>query len=141
MNKGIEILLERMKSNPEEFVPDYDGGTTKWGNFMQRYRPFLSKEDLEIFDAKHRETVFEYMQGEFTQAVMKELLNPNPYTVIGTTLGALQPYTATAHLSSSGNLTTNSITLGNTTLQEEKLKQILEQHDLALKHKKRAIPR
>jgi hypothetical protein len=145
MNKGIEILLERMKSNPEEFVPKYDGGTTKWGSFMQRYRAFLSEEDLEIFDAKHRETVFEYMQGEFTQAVMKELLDPKPsedywadsvmQTKGITSAGTWANTTATATINA------NSLTLGSTTLREEKLKQILEQHDLALKHKKRAIPR
>lgn len=140
MNKGLEILLARMESNPEEFVPQYEGGTTKWNSIMASYRGFLNKEDLEVFDAKQKETVFSHMQEKFTQVVMEELLDPksetNPYLVQpsvtlsgGTTLGAYVN-TATATFSASGNLTTNSITLGDTTLSEAGLRQMLATHKL-----------
>lgn len=76
MNEGVKILLERMKTNPEEFIAESNYGATKWGTLLQEYRPYLDKEDLEVFDAAHKETIFVIMKQRFTEAVMKELLAP-----------------------------------------------------------------
>jgi hypothetical protein len=133
MNKGIEILLERMKSNPEEFVPEYEGGTTKWNSIMASYRGFLNKEELEVFDEAHKKMVFNHMQEKFTQVVMKELLDPkplaNPYTVSpSVTLSGGTTPAVWANTTSTGQVTlpNGSITLGKTTLQEQQLQQLLE---------------
>lgn len=139
MNEGVKIILERMKTNPEEFVPDYDGGTTKWNGIIGRYHNFLTKEESEAIVEAQRATVNEIMRERFTSAVMEELLAPkleeqltlNPYLtqpsatrLAGTTLGAYSNTTATATLSANGNLTTNSLTLGNQTLDEATIKHM-----------------
>jgi murein tripeptide amidase MpaA len=40
MNKGVEILLERMESNPDEFTNEYSANTTiadrKWGDIAEK---------------------------------------------------------------------------------------------------------
>jgi hypothetical protein len=127
MNKGIEILLERMKSNPEEFEYRIDMDCDKWTNLFRDYESVLEPEDVEAYKSARRKM----LQDKFTSEVMRELLDPKPLELedvikqyratgissVGTTLGAYSN-TATATLSASGNLTTNSITLGNQTLDE-----------------------
>lgn len=76
MNEGVKILLERMKTNPEEFVPEYDGGVTKWGSVIGHYRTYLEAEDNKALEDAWRRTVAVAMQEKFTAAVMKELLAP-----------------------------------------------------------------
>lgn len=83
MNEGVKILLERMKTNPEEFIAESNYGATKWGTLLQEYRPYLDKEDLEVFDAAHKETIFVIMKQRFTEAVMKELLAPEEDDSLG----------------------------------------------------------
>lgn len=76
MNDGVAMLLERMKTNPEEFVDSMYNGESKWGRLMTEYRNYLPKEDLEAFDAGHREAIFRHMQQRFTEKVMEELIDP-----------------------------------------------------------------
>ena len=76
MNDGVAMLLERMKTNPEEFVDSMSNGENKWGRLMNEYRKYLSKEDLEAFDEGHREAIFQHMQQRFTEKVMEELIDP-----------------------------------------------------------------
>jgi hypothetical protein len=137
MNRGIEILLERMKSNPEEFVPDYDGGSTKWNSLISRYHGFLTKEELEAFSNTQKIIVTEAMRERLTQEVMKEILDPKPDEGqermrigigstgigVGTTLGAWGAGTATA------TFTKPSLTIGDTTISEYELKQMLATHN------------
>jgi len=76
MNEGVKILLERMKTHPEEFVPKYDGGVTKWGSVIGQYKTYLTKEDYKALDDAWKETVVTAMQDEFTQVVLEELVDP-----------------------------------------------------------------
>jgi hypothetical protein len=69
MNAGIQILIERMKTNPEEFLsPQYEG-SVKWGVIVDTYWEFFSEEDkaayMQARDAR--------LQDEFTEVVMKKL--------------------------------------------------------------------
>ena len=82
MNKGVQILLERIKSNPEEFTPDIAGSyPMKWRLVLRqiesrangeapRYLDFLS--DAEI------DELWRAMRGvrgdQFTKEVMNTLL-------------------------------------------------------------------
>jgi hypothetical protein len=66
MNEGVKILLERIKTNPEEFTEG------KWHSLIQSHRMFLNKEDCEALD----EAINKLMQQRFTERVMKELLAP-----------------------------------------------------------------
>ena len=80
MNEGVQILIERMKTHPEEFVPEYDGGVTKWGNAIGQYRTYLTAEDNKALDDAWKETVVIAMQEKFTQRVMEELVDPKSQT-------------------------------------------------------------
>ena len=91
MNKGVQILLERMESNPEEFIPHLNGHyPSKWKWILERidsryssihragkndieYIPELSflsdAEVLAIYDTMQR------IRGDlFTKQVMDTLL-------------------------------------------------------------------
>jgi hypothetical protein len=74
MNEGVKILLERMKTNPEEFT---DGG--KWASLLNRYKDFLDKEDCKAITDK----INTLMQQRFTEDVMKELLAPEEDDSLG----------------------------------------------------------
>jgi hypothetical protein len=84
MNKGVQILLERMSSNPDEFVPDIMGKyPPKWRNIIlsvdMRVKggkdyadqlPFLNDKEIKALWQKMQE-----LQGElFTKKVMNTLL-------------------------------------------------------------------
>lgn len=84
MNKGVQILLERMNSNPDEFIPDLLGQyPPKWRNILMavecrviKYKdhktelPFLSDNEIKALWEK-----MQNLQGElFTQQVMDTLL-------------------------------------------------------------------
>jgi hypothetical protein len=70
MNDGVALLLERMKTNPEEFAGD---SPTKWKNLVDNYRRYLKKEDLVLLDNGMKEL----MQQRFTEKVMEELIDPD----------------------------------------------------------------
>ena len=69
MNTGIQILIERMKTNPEEFATPQHGGSAKWENIVRDYYEFLEEEDKAAYQQARRELV----QGELTEVVMKKL--------------------------------------------------------------------
>jgi hypothetical protein len=84
MNQGVQILLERMRSNPDEFIPTVHGYyPKKWqdillavqmraegGKDYQDQLPFLSNEEVKaLWDG------IQQLQGElFTKKVMNTLL-------------------------------------------------------------------
>jgi hypothetical protein len=69
MNEGVQILLERMKTNPEEFNLENGFNTSsKWGRLIADYHP----EDLEML----KEAINKLHQQTFTEKVMKELMAP-----------------------------------------------------------------
>jgi hypothetical protein len=67
MNEGVKILLERMKTNPDEFL---DRG--KWKNLIEGYASYLNPDDYKLI----REELNKLHQQRFTEQVMKELLAP-----------------------------------------------------------------
>ena len=74
MNDGMKIILERMKTHPEEFKDDnkpfaYDG---KWIGLVSEYENNLPEEDMKAF----KKAIDEMRQEEFTAKVMEELLDP-----------------------------------------------------------------
>ena len=85
MIEGLKILLERMKTHPEEFLDDSDGyvGSSKWGKLMHKYNKVLTKEEIKAFnDALH-----ELHRQQFTAEVLESLiskpveLDPETYTI------------------------------------------------------------
>ena len=84
MNKGVQILLERMSSNPDEFIPTLrDGYPAKWRDILlsvemringgKEYKdqlPFLSDKEIKALWEK-----MQSLQGDlFTVRVMDTLL-------------------------------------------------------------------
>ncbi len=84
MNKGVQILLERMESNPQEFIPTLrDGYPAKWRDILlsiemrvnggKEYKsqlPFLNDKEIKALWEK-----MQSLQGElFTKRVMDTLL-------------------------------------------------------------------
>lgn len=65
MNKGIEILLARMESNPDEFM----GVNNKWSNLIESHEDYMTDEDRRALFAK----LHALRMDRFTEHVMKEL--------------------------------------------------------------------
>jgi hypothetical protein len=89
MNKGVQILLERMNSNPDEFIPDLLGQyPPKWRDILMAVEcravrnkefkdqlPFLNDNEIKALWQK-----MQGLQGElFTQQVMDTLLRDAEY--------------------------------------------------------------
>jgi hypothetical protein len=122
MNDGMKIILERLKTHPEEFGDDSNpfASEGKWTKLIHQYQHNLPKEDVDAF----KQAIDEIRQAEFTAKVMEELLDPkleeqltlSPFTTkrpnatlsAGTTLGA---YANTA-------VGTTTVTLDDTRLHE-----------------------
>jgi hypothetical protein len=84
MNEGVKILLERMKTNPEEFTAGEDrpyifGNGSKWGSLIMQYRDYLNEEDKKMLE----DALNKINQQAFTEAVMKELLAPEEDDSLG----------------------------------------------------------
>lgn len=84
MNKGVQILLERMSSNPDEFIPTLrDGYPAKWRDILLSIEMRTNggkdyKDQLSFLNDKEVKALWEKMQslqGElFTKRVMDTLL-------------------------------------------------------------------
>jgi hypothetical protein len=84
LNKGVQILLERMSSNPDEFIPDLRNGyPPKWRDILLSVEMRTNggkdyKDQLPFLTDKEIKAVWEKMQslqGDlFTKRVMNTLL-------------------------------------------------------------------
>jgi hypothetical protein len=66
MLTGVEILLERMKTNPEEFV---EGGYSKWSRVLDTGWAVMTEDEREALQAGMNEAKRDHFNGE----VMKVL--------------------------------------------------------------------
>ena len=66
MNKGVEILLARMDTNPEEFE-----NTGRWIDLYNQFKKYMSEEEQDAVMNKLKEL----KMAQFEQAVVKRLLN------------------------------------------------------------------
>jgi hypothetical protein len=77
MNEGVRMLVKRIESDPQEFE---DGSLTKWGRvlggFPERYRDILTKDEIEIIEAKLKEA----QRTNFTSLVMRVLTGTDEYS-------------------------------------------------------------
>jgi len=71
MNDGVAMLLERMKTNPEEFVIE-EGVVGKWDILIRSYEAVLDPEDIALF----KQARGKLLQQRFTEKVMEELIDP-----------------------------------------------------------------
>jgi len=61
MLAGVEILLERMKTNPEEFI---EGGMTKWSRVIDRAWEVLGEEERNALQDAIRSAKRDHFSGE-----------------------------------------------------------------------------
>ena len=125
MNEGIRLLLERMKTNPEEFEIE-DGAlysSSKWGKLVHdalRDEVFSEGERSAV-----REAFCQVRRNNFTSDVLRALT-----TTAEDFSSRTITYKPAMTLSSSGSLglgigtVTPSLQLGSTTLNEADLKRI-----------------
>lgn len=127
MIEGLKILLERMKTHPEEFLDDRDDyvGSSKWGKLIHRYNKVLTKEEIKAFnDALH-----ELHRQQFTAEVLESLvskpveLDPDTYTIKTTGRGG---WHSPALLSDNYATTTAKLAVEIQKEQMEQLKQIMK---------------
>ena len=126
MNKGVQILLERMQSNPEEFIPDWRGDyPPKWKRKLDAVArrvihihsslknkddyypelPFLSdNEILELWNAMQN-----ILASRFTEEVMATLLEDADDNVSSyTELSSLSSQVLSGSSKPTGNITLSS---------------------------------
>ena len=145
MNDGMKIILERMKTHPEEFKKTDKNPflhNNKWLGLVSEYGDNLPEEDMEAF----KEALNVMKQEEFTAKVMEELLDPKSDQLeldlksampsVGQTLAS--SITNAKSWVTAGVLTsnTNSLTLGSTTIDESHLEH-MKAHVEALQVKDR----
>lgn len=125
MNKGVEILIERMRSNPEDFAPD-----GRFGDTARRIREGITGEDTNkmpwftrhLLTANEWEALktayVEMSRDRFTQSVMKNLLKEKEepqkmYPDIAYTSPNLGLSTGTTGASIIANSNAGTLTLNN----------------------------
>ena len=82
MNKGVQILLERIKSNPEEFTPDIAGSyPTKWRHVLRQIEARANGEVPKYLDFLPDAEIDELWRAmravrgdQFTKEIMNTLL-------------------------------------------------------------------
>ena len=104
MNTGIRILIERMKTNPEEWVMMRTVGRRgRWEEVVARYWEYMTEEDQQAYtEARHS-----LIRDDFTEQVMKELAGANENNDTGLTSAALGSTNITPFL---GTVRINTIT-------------------------------
>ena len=126
MNRGIELLLARMKSNPDEFEPSaYNvSAGSMWDNLVHDWRHCLTEEEL----ATYKTALNEVHRELFAQKVMKHILTAGEtYGVVETPMR--QPYQHpynTSITSAQGAFTANNIKVGSQTIDDQMIAQMKE---------------
>lgn len=72
MNDGVALLLERMKTHPEEFIAPRNTGESKWGYLIESYKSSLDVEDQQAIEEGYKKI----HQQQFTEKVLEELVDP-----------------------------------------------------------------
>jgi hypothetical protein len=73
MNAGVEIILERIKTHPEEFCIKGGGklANGKWSRVLENYGGHLEQEDINALN----EAIDKIQQEYFTEEVMTILID------------------------------------------------------------------
>ena len=82
MLTGVEILLERMKTNPEEFI---EGDASKWSRVMGRGWDIFTEEERTALQDAMNEAKREHFNGEVMRVLAQghDELDLDPYLVKG----------------------------------------------------------
>ena len=72
MNTGVELLLKRMETHPEEFIVRINHGTSQWGMLIQQFINHLDEEDRNALEAGTRKCYQEVFTGKVMQSLAGE---------------------------------------------------------------------
>jgi hypothetical protein len=128
MNEGVKIILERLKTNPEDFVlKNPYSQTTKWSNLLSEAltAEFLSEEEKKEL----QEEVYKSNRDSFTARVMQTLLVQDEPSDLGKLYHMVQNATVTGGqtlVGSSGNAMWGTSSLEHTALHIEALQKLAE---------------
>jgi hypothetical protein len=163
MNQGVQILLERMDTNPEEFEDDFALGGGKWYDIVQAVHarkntpeahknttplPFLTDPEVNALYDKLEDV----RRENFTAAVLRrladtpqeiaqqELWDKPSYSTSNQSLTTTLPHT-TATWGKSSITTAAALSLGDA--QKEELVRALDEYrkDYVKEKKQKATPR
>jgi len=67
MENGVKIIIERLKTNPEEFE---DRGN-RWINIVRAYKDFMTEEDRVAIENALRPLVMEKMNADVLNTLMR----------------------------------------------------------------------
>ena len=74
MNQGIEILLARMDSNPEEFVPDVIGNyPNKWRKILVQIEQRIKAKGIKVKEGEYLAIELPFLELEEIEAAWKKL--------------------------------------------------------------------
>jgi hypothetical protein len=125
MIQGMEILLDRMKTHPEEFLRDYSGSLNKWDRLIDHYRHVLTNEEMKAYNnAKH-----ELERQQFTSNVLETLLAEPSQLAPEITMFRTQgrdPWSAPALLADNYATTSGKLAVEIQKEQLEQIKQIMK---------------
>ena len=81
MNQGLEILIARTKTHPQEFFGWETGAhiASRWVNMMENFTHHMTEEEKSAWEEAKvvlNEWYANKRRDDFTEAVMKELLAP-----------------------------------------------------------------
>lgn len=133
MNAGVVLLLERMKTHPEEFLDMHT--YSKWGKIIADEQNYLEPEDQEAL----KQGINALHQQRFAELVMEELVDPkpekNPYLMSNTATGGATLGRSSVTLNNTntitnvgtatwGNTATTGLTIGSQTLDEKTIEHL-----------------
>jgi hypothetical protein len=119
MNDGVNILLERMKTHPEEFY----GEENRWTYIVHAYEKFFTEYEKETLE----KAIYDMRRKEFTQRVMEKLLEEEPMPV------EIDPNTFTFKTAGRAMWGTTTLELQEAQEQQQRTKLILEREVAKLK--------
>lgn len=68
MENGVKILIERLKTNPEEFGGEWGD---RWSSVIEKFRLFMSAEDRVALDDALRPLLMEIFNKEVLNTLMR----------------------------------------------------------------------
>lgn len=72
MNMGVELLLKRMETHPEEFIVRINHGSSQWGMLIQQFADHFDEEDHVALKAGIRKCHQEVFTGKVMQSLAGE---------------------------------------------------------------------
>jgi hypothetical protein len=74
MLDGIKIMLERMRTNPEEFqIPSLDNRRWwAWRDVISRYKDVINAEEMDLLNKKLREVNAKHFNKEILEVLMDD---------------------------------------------------------------------